>query len=204
MQPIVEQDPRPHGLEDKAPSPSADWGFRPSIAMAGAVALVLVTWAVVGARLIPGVELDRGIFVSVAERIAAGDRLYIDVWDNKDPLFYLLGSLGRLVSPYADIGIEVAWVLAACLAVTSIAKSAGLQAPRGIVVGFAATPLVLTGPLYWAGYTELPGIALALATFAAALDRRYFVAGSLVAILAFFKLVIVPMGLLLLDRKSVV
>ena len=171
---------------------------RPSVSVLGSAALALVTWVAVGARLIPGVGLDRGIFVSVAERLRAGDRLYADVWDNKDPFFYLLGALGRQISPYADVAIEIVWVLTACISVMAIARSAGLNLPRRIVVGFAATPLVLTGPLYWAGYTELPSVALTLATFAAALNRRFFVAGVLVGLVAVFKLVVFPIGLSLL------
>ena len=50
--------------------------------------LVTLVWIGVLARLMPIPEYDRGIFVSVAARLAADDRLYADVWDNKEPFFY--------------------------------------------------------------------------------------------------------------------
>ena len=50
---------------------------------------------------------DRGIFVSIAERLLAGDKLYVDVWENKDPIFYYMISLGRVFSPYADVVLEI-------------------------------------------------------------------------------------------------
>ena len=36
----------------------------------------------------PYVASDQGVFLSVAGRMLDGDRLYSDVLDNKDPLFY--------------------------------------------------------------------------------------------------------------------
>jgi hypothetical protein len=50
------------------------------------VAAVLTTWVGIGPRLVPGLHFDRGIFVSVAERLLAGDTLYSGVYDNKEPL----------------------------------------------------------------------------------------------------------------------
>ena len=31
---------------------------------------------------------DYGFFTAVAERLVAGDRLYVDIWDNKDPFVF--------------------------------------------------------------------------------------------------------------------
>ena len=53
------------------------------------VVAVVLAWVVALPRLVPSTFGDHGTFVSVAERLLAGDRLYVDVWDNKDPLFYL-------------------------------------------------------------------------------------------------------------------
>src|ERR1700677_4353713 len=57
--------------------------FDPVLAVA-----VLTTWVAIVPRLVPGRTSDRGIFVSVAERLLAGDTLYSGVYDNKEPLFY--------------------------------------------------------------------------------------------------------------------
>src|SRR5690242_21618277 len=48
--------------------------------------LVVIAWAVALPRLVPSTFGDHGTYASVAERLIAGDRLYVDVWDNKDPL----------------------------------------------------------------------------------------------------------------------
>ena len=53
-------------------------------------------------RMVPSTYGDHGTFVSVAERIVlAGDRLYVDVSDNKDPFFYAVVAVGRTVSHLA-------------------------------------------------------------------------------------------------------
>jgi hypothetical protein len=157
-------------------------------------ALVVVAWAYVLTRSVPTQIGDRGIFVSVAERIAAGDRLYVDVWDNKDPLFYLTLGLGRLLTPYADVVIELSWLAAASVAAYAIARQVGVSRDASALVGLAATPLVLTGTEYLAGFTHLPASALCLAVLAGTLRGRYAVAGVLVAVLALFKLVMLPLA----------
>lgn len=51
---------------------------------------ISLIWLALLPRIVPVPRADRGIFVSVAERLIAGDVLYRDVWDNKDPLFSLV------------------------------------------------------------------------------------------------------------------
>ena len=71
----------------------------PGQAASGGYAALLV---VVRGR--PSLESDAGIFLSVAGRLLDGDRLYVDVLDNKDPLFYyshaaaLASRFSRLIS----------------------------------------------------------------------------------------------------------
>lgn len=65
--------------------------------------VAVVVWALVLARAVPGVQWDRGVFVSTAERLRAGNRLYADVWDNKDPLFHYALGRWRTVSPLSDM-----------------------------------------------------------------------------------------------------
>lgn len=50
--------------------------------------LILIAWIAIVPNIIPDRNSDRGIFVSVAERLLAGDILYKEVLDNKEPLFY--------------------------------------------------------------------------------------------------------------------
>src|SRR5512144_127111 len=91
---------------------------------------ILIIWVALLPRMIPDVRsADRGIFVSVAERLLAGDALYRDVWDNKDPLFYFSLALGRAISPYADIVIEVSWVACSSVALLVLARWLGVDSP---------------------------------------------------------------------------
>ena len=54
-----------------------------------AVALALAAAVSIAAlRVTPQVWGDPGVWLSVAARLLDGDRLYADVFDNKDPFFF--------------------------------------------------------------------------------------------------------------------
>ncbi|WP_028785683.1 hypothetical protein [Terracoccus sp. 273MFTsu3.1] len=180
-----------------APAASGREGSPTSAASAASVRVVTVVaivlaWVVTLPRLVPSTFGDHGTYVSVAERLLAGDRLYVDVWDNKDPLFYYALALGRLVSPLADVALEVLWVLGAGLSVLVLARSAGANRGLALVAGLGATPLLLTGPPYESGMTHLPGLALLLASVACAVRSRWVAAGVLVGLLLLTKLILAP------------
>jgi hypothetical protein len=158
----------------------------------------IAAWTTALVRAMPSFSSpDRGVFVSVAERLVAGDRLYTDVWDNKDPLFYYLLALGRLGSPLMDYAIEVAWLVVVALAAGCVCLrlegrwSAALAG--GVVV-----PLTMTGAIYLPGYTYLAGTALGFAALAAVVGGRYVLVGGLVGLLVFSKLLVLPVVLALL------
>lgn len=158
---------------------------------------VILIWLAVLPKIIPGLNLDRGIFVSVAERVLARDILYQDVWDNKDPLFYFSIALGRLVSPYADVLMEIFWIACAAAAVLVLCRWRGCDSRTAVFLSLGMTPIILTGGLYVPGFTHLPGIALTLMVMAAAVSRRYAVVGALVAVLTFLKIIMLPIAFLL-------
>lgn len=158
------------------------------------VVLVVIAWLWVVVRAIPTQIGDRGIFVSVAERLASGDRLYVDVWDNKDPFFYLTLGAGRLVSPYLDVVIELGWILAAGLASVAIARRVGISTSMAVLVGLGMVPVIITGSEYLAGFTHLPATALCLAIVAALLSDRFVLVGFLTAALVMFKLIALPIA----------
>ncbi|GAA2168345.1 hypothetical protein GCM10009826_47430 [Humibacillus xanthopallidus] len=160
--------------------------------MIAASIAVCVAWVVTLPRLVPGTFGDHGTFISVAERMLAGDRLYVDVWDNKDPLFYYALALGRLASPLADVLLEILWVLGAAISVLVLARAAGARPGLAMVAGLGATPLLLTGPAYEAGMTHLPGLAVLLGAVACAVRSRWVVAGVLVGLLMLTKLILAP------------
>src|SRR5271163_4311496 len=64
--------------------------------------LILVAWIAYAPKIVPYRGSDRGIFVSVAERLLAGDILNKDVLDNKDPYFITLS----LSSEFAGCGAQ--------------------------------------------------------------------------------------------------
>jgi hypothetical protein len=107
----------------------------------------------------PTLETDTGIFLSVSARLLHGDRLYAEVWDNKDPLFYYLYTaaleLGGWRAPFlADIvwlciAAASTWLLLRALCVSRFVAA----------VGFVVYPLLLTGAWYRAGYSETPALA---------------------------------------------
>ena len=186
------------------PTPTNQRSSRSIVAWASFGLVAVATWIFTISRAVPLRNGDRGVFVSMAERLAAGDVLYEDVWDNKEPLFFWTLSLGRLVSPGMDVVIEVAWIAAASVAIFFAARSAGAQNLLAAAAGFLATPLILTGAVYHAGFSHLPATAVFLAIAALALSRQWLFAGGLVPVLALYKIITVPMGLAVLIAALVV
>jgi hypothetical protein len=102
------------------------------------------------------------------------------------------------VSPYADIVLELLWLAAAAAAVWVLARRLGCGPSTALFVGFGAAPLIVTGAFYYAGYTHLPGVALSLLVLAAAVSGRPARAGTLLGLLVFVKLTMVPIAVVLL------
>mgnify|MGYP000526981362 CR=1 FL=1 len=152
-------------------------------------------WIIIITRSIPGLYGDRGIFVSVAERLLAGDTLYVTVWDNKDPLFFLLLAAGRSVSPFMDVAIELMWLIAAGIAGFFIARRAGASNAASVLLGGSGAPLILAGNEYIPGFTNLPGSALTLVVVALAIRGRWAATGFLLVVLSLFKLIMLPVAL---------
>jgi hypothetical protein len=159
--------------------------------------LVFCTWVVAVFRALPVPQGDFGLYVSVSERLLAGDRLYADVFENKDPLWHYTQSMARIVSPFGSWVLQVALLLAVSFATFAIARSVNLHFRLAIVVGFVCTPWIINGFfLGVAGPSELPGIALVLGIAALTLRSRWYLAGFLVGTLAFWKLVMLPIAIL--------
>ena len=157
--------------------------------------VAFAVWAFTISRAIPLRNGDRGVFVSMAERLAAGDVLYVDIWDNKEPLFFWTLSLGRLVSPGMDVVIELTWIVLSALAAFAIARTAGASNFLAAASGFIAAPLVIVGYTYAAGFSHLPATCVFLGLTAAVLRQRWLIAGVLLPVLGLYKIITVPMGL---------
>jgi len=158
-----------------------------------ALFIAIFQWVIIFPRVVPDVKLpDRGIFVSVAERLLAGDSLYSGVWENKDPIFYWLIALGRFFSPFADIVFEILYILIAATSLYFISRSFNFCKISALIIAYIACPIVITGGNYYPGYSHLPGTALTLASLAFLLRYRYFLSGLLLSFTLFTKLTTAP------------
>jgi hypothetical protein len=155
--------------------------------------LIFMAWMAYAPKVVPYRASDRGIFVSVAERLLAGDTLYRDVLDNKEPLFYYFVAVQRIVGGYGEFFGELIVLAIASYSVYKLSLMA-CRKPIALVVGWIMAPFILTGQHYIPGYTELPGTALVLLLICNAYAERWFIAGALAAILFFAKLPFFPLG----------
>ncbi len=144
-------------------------------------------------RLIPVPSSDRAIFISVAEYLLSGSRLYVDVYDNKDPLFFYAVSAQRLLGPAAEYLFELSLVAVSAGTAYAIARFVDRidTANKGILL--IAVPLLLTGVFWLPGYTTLPGTALSLLACALFLRQRMLLAGGCIGLVAFTKLIMLPL-----------
>jgi hypothetical protein len=136
----------------------------------------------------PSIDLDAGVFLSVAARLLHGDHLYSQVWDNKDPLFFYTDAAALWVAGWrGPFLLDILWVAIAAVAIVLLLDVLGAST-AAMATGFVTYPLLLTGEWYYAGYSMLA--ALALAPLAAWLWARGspLLAGIVVAAGVLFKI----------------
>jgi hypothetical protein len=129
--------------------------------VSAAVGSLIACVVLAGLRVEPQVWGDPGVWLSVAARLLEGDRLYADVFDNKDPLFFYSYAaalwIGGVRGPFV---LEVAW-----LALGTFGMALALRALRvGAVAALAGAlvyPFALTAAWYVPGATMVPALALA-------------------------------------------
>lgn len=154
---------------------------------------LLLVWIFLFPLLIPATDSDRGIFVSVAERLLAGDRLYVDVYDNKEPFFYLFVAAQRFFGGWAEILAEVVqFLICGVSAYALLADRVGTKVRA--LIAFGLVPLILAGFFYIPGGTHLPGTAMTLASCALARHRMVFLAGLLIGTVGLVKIVYLPLA----------
>ena len=159
------------------------------------VAAILATWIALIPRLVPERSDDRGVFISVAARLLAGDTLYSGVWDNKEPLFYYFVAGQVTLGRWSEVAAEALLVAIAASAAFLLAVKLASRW-TAMAISFIAVPIILTGEFYLPGYTELPGIALTLVAITASAYERPALAGFCIGLLIFTKLTYVPIVLL--------
>jgi hypothetical protein len=136
----------------------------------------------------PTLDVDGGIFVSVAARLLDGDRLYSQVWDNKDPLFFYADAgalwVGGWRGPFL---LDALWLAVAALSMLLLLRRLG-HSLETQAVGFVVYPLLLTGQWYYAGYSMLAALALAPAATWLWARGNAATSGLVVAAAALFKI----------------
>ena len=143
--------------------------------------------------LMPGHDFDRGIFVSVAERLLAGDRLYADVWDNKGPLFYYLVAVERLAGGIGEILGEIFLIALSSYSIFKL-LTVFSNFRDALLAGFIAAPIIMTGVYYFPGYTHLPAVALSFAAFALVAGDRPVWGGFALGLIVFANILVAPVA----------
>lgn len=123
------------------------------ISFTGLLALLLI-------RLFPSKFLDHGIYISVASRLLAGDKLYDEVWDNKQPYFYFALAFARWISPYGDFLLEIFWIALLSGSTFYILRENRIPNRVSNIFGLIVVPFIASGSHYVSGQTHLPAIAL--------------------------------------------
>ncbi len=162
---------------------------------------------------------DQALFVYGSGRLLAGDRLYVEFWDNKQPGIYwfYLAARGLLGPTAAGVhGLEALWMIGVALLSYGIARRAGVSgttsclAPIASVVAFYSA----AGAWHLTQIESLVGLPLLAVAAAAVLPsdtgaerlRNAALIGVGTGIVATFKLVltVVPAGMCLLYAAWVV
>lgn len=149
----------------------------------------LMVWAVLHAPI-----ADYGIHVSVAERLIAGDRLYEEVWDNKDPLYFLSLAGARAITPLGGWFLEIVSLAATSISVYFLATAVGTSRRLAMLVGWVVAPVVVIGLLDATGGIS-PAVAAAFASIAFAARGRPFLSGFVLSAVPFFKITMFPVAL---------
>ena len=144
---------------------------------------------------------DRGIFESVAYRVIAGDKLYTQVWDNKDPIFYYLNALVLSINPIFDLHLELILFLGISIVLYKINENITKSKLANIAFSFFVSPLLIINFGYSAGYTHLPGILIIFLILYSLLKNKVLIVAFLLALILFTKILFFPMALVMIFLK---
>jgi hypothetical protein len=123
----------------------------------------------------------------VAGRLLHGDRLYVDILDNKDPLFFYTdaGALW-LFGWKGPFLLDIVWVALAAGSTLLLLRAIGTSWVTA-AAGFIAYPLLLTGAWYYSGYSMLAALSLVPLIGWLWIRGSFAVAGVLLGIGLLFK-----------------
>ena len=132
--------------------------------MLGAIAIVALgslVWTFAIASGVMSRNFDGGIFLSTSAGLRHGISLYSGVWDNKDPLFFVVMSGAGAIHPVLAFVLDWFWLAVASFGAYLIANRV-TSSSIAIFIGVVVTPFLLIGPAYVPGITSLPGSAALL------------------------------------------
>jgi hypothetical protein len=157
--------------------------------VAVAVGVALTAGVLLAAlRVEPQVWGDPGVWLSVAARLLDGDRLYADVFDNKDPLFFYSYAValwvGGVRGPFV---LEVVWLGIGTLGMALALRALRVGTPA-MLAGAVVFPFALTAAWYVPGATMVPALALAPAALWLTARGSPYAAGAVVAASMLLKL----------------
>lgn len=174
-----------------------------------ATCLIVCTWTVMVFMVISIPAGDYGVFISVAERLKAGDHLYSQVWDNKDPLFYYLLALSRWKTPIGGWVFDVARLVFVAYGAYFLARQARINVQTAAILGLVAVPIIATAVTDPAT-ASLPGLGFAFLGMALLIKGRVFWAALVIGISLFLKITLFPIVfaaalvvLLIIARKGI-
>jgi hypothetical protein len=141
---------------------------------------------------------DTGIFLTVAQEILNGGRLYVDVIDNKDPLFYYSQAVALATAGWRGPFLaDALWLTIAGASSFVLLRLVTRSTPLAFL-GLVLYPLLLTGFHYWPGMSGTPGLSLLPLLAYLALSRRPVLAGVAAGALLLLKLNLAPLVVLVI------
>ena len=175
-------------LDPTAPTLVSGKARRLSVAHVAVVSTLAATVLLAALRVHPQVWGDPGIWLSVAARLLNGDRLYADVFDNKDPFFFYSYAVAlRVGGVRGPFSLEVVWLFVGTLGL-AMALRALRVGTLAVVTGACVYPLALTASWYVPGATMVPALAIAPVALWLWVRGSTVAAGFLLVVAMLFKL----------------
>lgn len=159
------------------------------------VVLAIGVWWFVAISAIMSRDVDGGLFLSVVGGLERALPLYSRLFEIKDPLFFGAMFVAHAVAPAGPFVMDWFWIPVGALGGWLLARAVTTP-DRALIVGLLVVPLILVGPFYAPGLTNTPGTAVTLLCMGLAINQRGILAGIAVGLLAFVKMLVLPLALI--------
>jgi hypothetical protein len=169
--------------------------------------IVLVSVVITLSRIQFSQAEDMGIFLTVSALVANGYKLYEEVIDIKDPLFFYTTAITiKLFGLKSAFLLDVFWVTGSTLIAFWLLKKFGFAQYVSFFSSIAFL-LTLTGASYGSLRTQLPGIFFLLVGLIFFLKNNFFISGIFLGIMCMFKLpfflfLLIPIVLIIFDSRK--